>query len=298
MTGAVRLVAALAALAAGAASVVLAALLLRHAPGPVPARSAAIAPAVAAPRPAFPKPPAGAVVFSREDGPDALALAVLPGRARVSVVGQQGAGVDGLAVTVDGVAARSCGRGCYTASAAPPLDVRVGATTWRVDVPQSAPDAAAIVARAARTWRSLRTLAFHDRLGSDATHVVESHWVVVAPDRVSYTIPRGPQGVIIGDRRWDRSTPTGKWVESAQTAGVRQPAPLWQSAADAHVVGQTASAWRITFFDPRTPAWFEVTVDKRTFRTLEARMVTTAHFMHERYGSFDAPLAVRPPTSR
>jgi hypothetical protein len=176
-----------------------------------------------------------------------------------------------------------------------PLDVRVGSTTWHVDVPSRAARASSIVARATRTWRSLRTLAFFDRLGSDASHVVVSHWVIVAPDKLSYTIPRGAQGVIVGSRRWDRSTPNGKWIESPQTP-VTQPAPLWQSAVDAHVVAQTKAAWRVTFFDPRTPAWFEIIVAKRTFRTLDARMITTAHFMHERYGPFDAPLAVRPPT--
>ena len=303
MTDGVRLAAALLALAAGAVAATLAALLLSHTPGPAPLTGGSIPAAAAEPAPSapsapgFPSPPAGAVVFSREDGPDALALAVLPGRAQVSVVGQQGTGVDGLSVTVDGTRARPCGRGCYAARATPPLEVRVGRTTWHVAVPAHAPDASAFVARATRTWRSLRTLAFSDRLGSDARHVVDSRWIVVAPDRLSYTIPRGAQGVIVGGRRWDRSTPTGKWIESPQTAPLQQPTPLWQSATDAHVVGQTRAAWRITFFDPRTPAWFEIVVDRRTFRTLDARMIATAHFMHERYGPFDAPLVVRPPTS-
>lgn len=305
MTDGLRLAAALLALAAGAVAATLAVLLLSRTPGPVPLANASIpaaAPASSAPptppAPAFPKPPAGAVVFSREDGPNAVALAVLPGRAQVSVVGQQGTGVDGLSVAVNGTPAHSCGPGCYAARATRPLVVRVGSTTWRVDVPARTPDAAALVARATRTWRSLSTLAFFDRLGSDASHVVHTHWVVVAPDRLSYTIPGGAQGVIIGGRRWDRSAPTGKWAESPQTVRLRQPVPLWQSATDAHVVGGTKAAWRITFFDPRTPAWFEITVDRRTFRTLDAHMITTAHFMYERYGPFDAPLTVRPPTSR
>jgi hypothetical protein len=213
---------------------------------------------------------------------------------QVSVVGQQGAGVDRLAVRVDGVVAHPCGRGCYAARATPPVDVRVGSTSWRVDVPARTPDASALVARAARTWRSLRSLSFSDRLGSDATHVVFSTWTAVAPDRLSYRVRGGSSAVIVGDRRWDRA-PGGKWIESPQLP-VSQPRPLWVAAVDAHVVGETAKAWRVTFFDPRTPAWFEITVDKRTARTLDARMVTTAHFMHERYGAFDAPLAIAPPT--
>jgi hypothetical protein len=54
-------------------------------------------------------------------------------------------------------------------------------------------------------------------------------------------------------------------------------------------------AWRITFFDPRTPAWFTVVLDKKTLRTLDLRMVTTAHFMHDVYGPFNQPVQLRAP---
>ena len=71
----------------------------------------------------FPAPPAGAVVFSREAGPDALALGVVPGTRRVrvqaSVVGPDGAGVRDLTTTLSlGAASASgtaCGAGCYRA---------------------------------------------------------------------------------------------------------------------------------------------------------------------------------------
>ena len=289
----VRLTVALLALAAGVVAVGVAAFLLRSTPGPVASVRAAPPVAVAAaPRRSFPAPPRGAIVFAREDGADVLALAVLPERVQVSVVGQQGTGVDGLAVTVNGAGARSCGRGCYAAHASAPVDVRVGSTEWNVDVP-NARDATALVARAGAVWRSLRSLAFSDRLGSDATHVAFTNWRVVAPDRLAYSVRGGDSAVIVGGRRWDRA-PGGRWIESPQTP-VKQPVPLWQSATDAHVVGQTARTWRITFYDPGTPAWFAIVVDRRTLRTLDLRMITTAHFMRERYGAFDAPLTITPP---
>ena len=243
----------------------------------------------------FPAPPPGAIVFAREDGPNALALAVTPSFSQVSVVGQQGSGVVGLAVAVNGVRTSACGRGCYRAPVprARTVEVRVGSTRWLVTVPK-ARDASTLVARAARVWRSLHTLAFSDRLGSDATHVVFTEWKAVAPNRLSYAIRGGPSAVIVAGRRWDRE-PGGKWIESPQSVQVREPVPLWQSATDAHVVGETAAAWLVTFYDPRTPAWFEITVDKKTSRTLDLRMTTTAHFMHERYGPFDAPLKISPP---
>jgi hypothetical protein len=285
-----------AALAAGVAALALVGLLLHRTPGPVAPTGAGVLASPGTGRSSFPAPPSRAVVFAREDGPYALALAVLPGRAQVSVVGPRGTGVDGLSFRIDGAAAQRCGAGCYAAPATPPVDVRVGSTTWRVDVPASAPDATAIVALAGRVWRSLRSLAFSERLASDAKHAVESTWRVAAPNRLAYHVAGGYDGVIVGARRWDRA-PGGRWVESPQTP-VRQPVPVWQSAVDAHVVSQTGATARITFFDPRTPAWFEIAVDLRTMRTFDMRMTTTAHFMHETYRSFDAAAPIVPPTSK
>lgn len=303
----VRLIVAVLAVAAGATAVALAVLLLHGTPGPVSAAPAAL-PVAAAPAPtrpvapSFPAPPPNAVVFSREDGPDALALAVVPRGGSVlvqaSVVGPQGTGVRGLSVSFGGRRATACGPGCYRATLAHPraIDLRAGNVRWLVRLPAPWPprDAAGLVARATRVWRSLRTLAFYDRLASDPAHVVVSTWRAVAPDRLAYRIKGGYAAVIVGGRRWDRA-PGGRWVESPQTP-VKQPVPVWQSATDAHVVGATATTWQITFFDPRTPAWFAISVDKRTLRTIDLRMTATAHFMHERYGPFDAPLTVRPPT--
>ena len=292
----VRLTVALMALSAGVAAVVLAALLLHDTPGPVSTAAAPVpAPAPPAATPSFPAPPPDAVVFARENGPDALAVAVATSSVQVSVVGQQGTGVSGLAVTVNGSPTAACGRGCYRAEMSRPraVDVRVGATLWHVRVP-TARDASVLVARADRVWRSLRSLSFSDRLGSDATHVVRSEWRAVAPNRIAYTIRGGYSAVIVGTRRWDKG-PHGRWLESAQTVPVKQPAPLWQAATDAHVVAETPETLRITFFDPRTPAWFEITVERAAMRTLDLRMITTAHFMHERYRSFDGPVSVEPP---
>jgi hypothetical protein len=75
--------------------------------------------------------------------------------------------------------------------------------------------------------------------------------------------------------------------------------PLWSAVRDAHVVGSGIvggrPVWRVTFFDPRTPAWFSIALDKQTIRTLELRMVATAHFMHHVYGPFNEPLRLEPP---
>ena len=68
---------------------------------------------------------------------------------------------------------------------------------------------------------------------------------------------------------------------------------------DAHVLGaarfEGRPVWQISFFDPSTPAWFDVMVDQRTRRVLDMHMIATAHFMHDTYSHFDATPAVVPP---
>jgi hypothetical protein len=104
---------------------------------------------------------------------------------------------------------------------------------------------------------------------------------------------------VIGARRWDRSTPGGRWIESQQTGLLTQPVPFWAGVSNAHILGTvTASgraAWLVSFFDPVTPAWFEATVEKQTGHTLELRMFAAAHFMHDVYRSFDHAPAIVPP---
>ena len=265
----------------------------------------------------FPAPPQGAVVYSRQLGRDALALAVLPDSDQVvvqaSVVGPEREGVSGLDVTFGNggltASGRACGAGCYRAvlpaEARPTaIDVVVvdgdARTSWSVPLPGRWPprDAAPLVGRADRVWRSLRSLAFDETLGAGLQTVVRSSWTVEAPDRLTYRIVGGASAVVIGKRRWDKS-PDEAWTSSPQRP-IRQPTPPWVRATNAHVVGKTVVDGRqalvVTFFDPNTPGWFRIVVDRRTLRTLDLRMVATAHFMHDRLHSFDAVPAIRPPS--
>ena len=68
---------------------------------------------------------------------------------------------------------------------------------------------------------------------------------------------------MIGNRRWDRSTPDAAWRESAQTQ-LPQPATQWNEIANVNVVAADTETKTITFVDPTTPAYFEVVVDVHT----------------------------------
>ena len=52
----------------------------------------------------------------------------------------------------------------------------------------------------------------------------------------------------------------------------------------------------LTFYDPRIPAWFRLRVEPRTARPVELHMVAPAHFMVDRYSSFDRPVEISPPS--
>jgi hypothetical protein len=303
------------AVAAVAAVVIAVTLHGRHGfswPQPVPISSA-----TASAGAAFPAPPQGAIVFSRQLGSDVLALGVVPRKGllalQASVIDGQGKGVSGLDV---GLAMRGrsadvkpCGAGCYRGvlpMTEPPSSVTVeirggpNATRWRVALPPAwpPPDATALVLRAGRVWRGLHSLSFREHLASSPRYQTTSTWRIVAPDRLAYTVVGEGAGVIVGARRWDRMPGKTAWVESPQLR-LTQPLPAWVLVADAHVLGTTTvhgrPAWRISFFDPATPAWFDVVLDKRTLHTLETQMITTAHFMHDVYGAFDTTPPIVPP---
>ena len=229
------------------------------------------------------------------------------------MVGPQGRGVSGLAVafTVQGArkSATPCGPGCYratldTTGAPPSVALELRGRPSDALAGRTPGDLAAARTRARSSPVRAASGARFDRSASgkasapEPARVVRSTWQLQAPDRLAYQVSGGWAAVVVGGRRWDRSPGGGRWVASPQTP-LTQPVPFWVSVRDAHVLGtatvQGRPVWRVSFFDPDTPAWFYVVLDRRTLRTLELRMITTAHFMHDVYGSFNATPAILPP---
>jgi len=161
------------------------------------------------------------------------------------------------------------------------------------------PDATEIVRRSGHVWQNLRTLTWRERLASGPRNHLDTVYRAVAPNRFGYRIVGRAEAVVIGTRRWDRSSAHGSWEVSQQLPALRQPVPFWSDVRDAHVVGLPTvrghRALRITFFDPATPAWFSVVLDQRTLRTLSLQMLAAAHFMRHVYRGFNRPLKLEPP---
>jgi copper transport protein len=245
-----------------------------------------------------PPPPAPRMwVQARESRAFGVALAVHPPDANVFVLGPDGLGVNGLAVKIAGVQARSCGAGCYRASlgSAGIVDVSVGGRVLAFEVPAEAKPAAALIARATRAFRRLRSVDYVERLASDPRNKVVSDFTLERPDRLEYRISGGADGIIIGGRRWDR-THGGKWVLSAQDV-TPQPEPIWAGhATNAYLLETTPTTYVLSFFKPAGPVWFTVRLDRRTLLPRSLRMTAAAHFMTHRYTSFNAPRKIRAPS--
>jgi copper transport protein len=253
---------------------------------------AAAAPATVSsdqPLPEPPLPAADAIVVARELGAYGIALASEPKRLTVLALSPAGGGADGLDVRIDGHDTTACGHGCYR------LDEAHGDTT-RVQVggvtrtfPSPAPGHANRTSlRSFETFfRTSRTVEYVERLAASPTTVLVSRWRLEAPNRVAYTIQGGGQAIVIGAHRWDRESPHGRWVESAQSP-LTQPAVPWRRATNIWQI----STHDIVFVDPTIPAYFDLQFGEKPYAL---HMIAAAHFMTDRYVSFGSARRLHAP---
>ncbi len=235
-------------------------------------------------------PPRDAVVDARAVGGIAMAVARTPGRATVTLLGQDGTGIDGRDVRIDGRPATACGSGCYRGSATNgPLRITLGSRSVTFVLPTRAPDGTRLLRDVTRTYRHLRSAVFDERLSSSATGGILTRFTLVAPNRLEYHTRGGGSAIVIGTRRWDRSAPGKPFVESPQTP-VKVLQPYWTKVSNVHEIAPGV----LTFVDRSLPGWFRVQLRGRLPSVI--RMTAAAHFMTERYVGFDGPVDVSPPS--
>jgi copper transport protein len=236
------------------------------------------------------------VVQAGESGELAVALAVRPAGAELVALDSGGRRVDGLTVTIAGAAASSCGPGCYGAAGTFVGKVRVSVDgrTLVFRYPARARPAGALIARATRAFRRLRSVDFVERLASSPRNKVVAEFTLERPDRLEYRIRGGADGIIIGPRRWDRAR-GGKWVPSPQDP-TPQPEPIWAGhSTNAYLLETTPTTYVVAFLKPTGPAWFTLRLDRRTLLPQSLRMTAPAHFMTHRYTRFNAAPRIHPP---
>jgi hypothetical protein len=254
-----------------------------------------------------PPPPRGALVLGGESGSRAVALAVGKGRLTATVLSPSGGPLSGLKVSFRAgsrlIPAKPCGLGCYSAAATRPRHVELrlsGSRPVAFDIPARPRPAAAIVARAGRVTRALKSLVYVESLRSGPTRGLLTTWSMKAPNEVEYRIRGGADAIVLGTRRWDRTHAGAAWRRSEQLPALKVPQPAWGAVAtNAHVLREGAvggrPVWIVSFANPTIPAWFTAWIEKRTYRPLQLRMTAAAHFMLHRYVAFDRPLTISPP---
>jgi hypothetical protein len=229
-----------------------------------------------------------------------VALALEPQKTAAIVISPSGGGLNGLDVRLNGTEAESCGQGCYSVGAAPGkrVDVaidRFGPTlTAAFDVPRAVTDGTRVLRRVATRYKALGSVFYLETLASGPTHSISALWRLERPDRVSYEVPGGASGIVIGSTRWDRDRPDAPWERSGQSR-LRQPLPAWAQSRNTHVIADNGDAKTLTFMDPSTPAYFTLTVDAKTLLPRELRMTAASHFMVDRYVRFNGPREIYPP---
>jgi copper transport protein len=227
-----------------------------------------------------PAPPARAYVDAAQAGPLAVGFAWLDGRVAVTLVGQDGGVVTDVPIQV--------------ASTGRLVRVSVAGTTLHFAVPATLRPAAAALRRARKAYDAAHAVTIVERLSSRPGISQTSVFHERAPDRLAYRIVSstetglaGRRAVVIGARRWDR-TGRGPWRASSY-GQIRVPLAYWgPQPQNAYYSAPNL----ITFFDPRTHAWFRLRLDG-SGRPAELKMTAGAHFMHHDY-SFRSPVISAP----
>ena len=218
----------------------------------------------------------------------------------------------------------SCGLGCRRFRL-PPTDAALRVTvtdqhrdytarlptTW---MPDKSRHARGLLTTAQAAMRELRSVRETERVSSVPGLFAITDYLLDAPDRSASTtrVLRAGSGVerfegqqvAVGTSTWNRE-PHIAWRKSVDRGGLpfrTRTWFTWSNYAEAvrlmdirRVHGRTVGV--LALMDPGTPAWWRLYVDLRTMRVTHSRLVTSGHFMTQRFRAFNRPATIRPPRS-
>jgi copper transport protein len=216
----------------------------------------------------------------------------------------------------------SCGEGCTLLALSgfrPVLavDVRGGGRTYRVSLPiRYEPGASAVARRllalVQSAQASVRSVAIRETLGSGVGASDVTTYDVGIPDRFAYRLSRDRHLVsdttIVGTHEWTRAAGQRRWQASVYGGGgppfsaagylgwwapfTGQPQLLDRFRAGADERADVATVSRIPGLGT---VWLQIAIDVTHRRVLHIGMITTAHFMTQTWGSFNAATPIEPP---
>jgi copper transport protein len=206
-------------------------------------------------------------------------------------------------VEVPGAELSGCGAGCWRFSGLSPRDpLRAvldgdGVTVPARWNPRRTAEAKRLLRRAQAAMRGLHQLRLEEALTSGLGFTLHTRYRFVSPDRMAYRNSQGGRMVAIGGHAY-RSTDSEPFRESAFGASGFRYRELFAWTIYGRTVrwlGSEHGQVHLALFDPGTPLWYRLTIDRRSGRVLRERMVTNGHFMSRRYFAFNRPLTIRAP---
>jgi hypothetical protein len=214
--------------------------------------------------------------------------------------------VDG-SVEVPAGNVEGCGVGCWRLVDVPAsrdlsVEIDAGKYQGQVAVPaqwSTRRNAAAqrLLRRAQATMRSLRSVRLAEHLNSGLGVTVNTAYRFAAPDRMAYHASSGATQIAIGKTSY-LSTGGGRFKRSPFGAGSFRFAQTFRWTVYGRTVrwlGATRRHVSLALFDPGTPVWYRLTIERSTGRVIKEQMVTGGHFMDRRYFAFNRPVAIVPP---
>jgi copper transport protein len=158
--------------------------------------------------------------------------------------------------------------------------------------------ARALLARAQRTMRHLATVQMKESVTSGLGQTVHTHYRFAAPDRMEYRTQSGAHLIAIKKRSWE--SVQGGPFERGRFGGIDgvQFAQFFRWTVYGRSVRWLDANVRVVhlaLFDPATPIWYRLTIDRATDRVLGENMITGGHFMTRRWFAFNRPPRIHPP---
>ena len=237
----------------------------------------------------------------KRSGRSVWPLAVEPRRVTAIVLSPAGGGLNGLDVRLDGHATTGCGQGCYRADldAGRTVGSRSGGSGPTRQTSFVLPQVPARRQRSRRRlrqrYRALTSVRYVERLRSDPTHAITARWLLEKPNRAGIFDFRRRAG----DR--DRDAPLGPPTPRRSVAGIGTDAAA--AAGDAVELRDERPRDRRRRHDEdglvrrseRFPRTSRCGSTRRRLRPRVLHMTAAAHFMTDRYESFNSPRAIYPP---
>ena len=210
-------------------------------------------------------------------------------------------------VGVDGAELDSCGVGCWRVAVAEPGPELTATVTdqgrvYAATVPSEwsgskSGQAERLLGAAQAQMRRLKTLRMRESVTSGVGQAVRLSYRMQAPDRMAYETNTGTDLIAIGKTAYE-TTGNGEIDKRPFGADGFRLDQLFRWTVygrTARWLGSANGISRIALFDPASPIWYRLEIDRKTKRIVGERLIAGGHYMTRRYHAFNRRLDLEAP---